>query len=209
MTGRDETLRPADESPEEGPAAPGCSEDELVRELLERLSEGDLEAREELFRVVASELHSVASREMRKQPMGHTLQATALMNEAYLKLFGREPAACHDKAHLLRASAQAMRQILQDHARMKCTRKRAAPGSRVALGEGTCSVSEDATEAFLEFGEEVERLSRISPDMARAMELRFILGFTMEEIAGILDMPMRTFERDFASAAALLAARMR
>jgi len=197
----------------EGEAAQACpdpeAEDRLVRELLQRFNQGEVGAREELFRIVASELHSLARREMRKQSPGHTLQATALMNEAYLKLFGREPAACQDRSHLLRAAAQAMRQVLQDHARAKLTQKRATPGSRVELDSRVGEPPEESTASFLEFAEEIERLARVSPDMARAMELRYILGFTMEEIADVLHMPLRSFERAFTSAAALLAARLR
>jgi RNA polymerase sigma factor (TIGR02999 family) len=185
------------------------SEDALVQELLQRLRAGESEAREELFRIVASELHALAARQMRRQSPEHTLQATALVNEAYLKLFGRAPTACRDKTHLLRAAACAMRQVLQDHARLKQAGKRARPGKRVEISSGVGEPEDSSAASFLEFGEEVERLSRASPDMARAMEMRYILGFTMEEIAGILHKPLRTLEREFASASALLAARMR
>ena len=184
-------------------------EDELVHELLQRLNGGDVAAREELFRMVASELHSLARREMCKQPANHTLQATALMNEAYLKLFGREPTACRDKAHLLRAAAQAMRHVLHDHARLKFAQKRAKPGKQVELGSGLGETTDESTLSFLEFSEEIEKLARVSPDMARAMELRYILGFTMEETAEVLRIPLRTFERNFASAEALVATRLR
>ena len=180
-----------------------------MQELLARFNAGDFGAREELFRMVASELHSLARKEMRKQAARHTLQATALMNEAYLKLFGREPTACRDKAHLMRAAARAMRQVLHDHARQQATRKRAGPGHRVELGSGLGETTDESARSFLEFSEEIERLARASPDMARAMELRYILGFTMEEIAEVLHVPLRTFERNFASAEALVATRLR
>ncbi len=184
------------------------SEDQLVQELLQRFNQGDLAAREELFRLVASELHALARREMRNQPVGHTLQATALVSEAYIKLFGREPTACHDLTHLMRAAACAMRQVLQDHARLKVTQKRAKPGARVELGSSLGGVTDESAASFLEFGEEVERLARVSPDMARAMELCYIFGFTKKEIAQVLHKPMRTFEREFAAASALMAARL-
>jgi RNA polymerase sigma factor (TIGR02999 family) len=192
------------------PIVPGLgTEDQLVEELLVRFNSGDFTAREDLFRLVASELHSLARREMRNQPDAHTLQATALMNEAYLKLFGREPTACRDKQHLLRAAGRAMHQVLQDHARAKLTRKRGDAGRRVELGSAHGGSSDEPVTSFLEFSEEVRRLARVSPDMARAMELRYLLGFKMEEIAGILQMKFRTFEREFAAASALLAARLR
>lgn len=196
------------ESGASDPAA-GVSEDELVRELLVRIQQGHHEVRERLFRLVAGEMHAIAKRHMAGQRPEHTLQATALVNEAYIKLFGREPTACQDKAHLLRAAARAMRQVLQDHARLKSTQKRSGPGHRVELGTGTGEVDDLEATSFLEFSEEVERLSRVSPDMARAMELRYILGFSMAEIARVLRRPLRSFEREFASASALLAARLR
>ena len=95
----------------------GESEDRLVQELIGRLSQGDRAAQEELFRRFHSELRIVALHLMQKQPVGHTLQPTALVDEAFVKLFGREPMACQDKAHLMRASARAMDQVLKDHAR--------------------------------------------------------------------------------------------
>jgi RNA polymerase sigma factor (TIGR02999 family) len=186
-----------------------ATEDELVRELLVRLGQGDREAREELFRLVAAELHALAKRQMRGQSPHHTLQATALVSEAYLKLFGREPTACRDKAHLMRAAARAMRQVLLDHARANTCRHRTPPGARVELDSSVGQIEDAARHSFLEFSEEVERLARISPDMARAMELRYILGFQIEEVARLLHMPLRTFERQFDAAERLLAARLR
>ena len=126
------------------------------------------------------------------------------MSSTYL--FGREATSCHDKSHLLRAAAQAMRQVLHDHARAKLTLKRGGPGPRVELDSRVGA--EPSTASFLEFMDEIERLSRVSPDMARAMELRYILGFSIEEIAEALCIPLRSFERAFRSAEALLAARL-
>jgi RNA polymerase sigma factor (TIGR02999 family) len=198
-------------SPEPEPAKEPTPEpgEELFQALLERYNGGDVQAREELFLAVASELHELARREMRKQPPGHTLQATAVMNEAYVRLFGRRPAGYADKAHLLRAAARAMGHVLKDHARAKMRLKRCGAGVRVELDAGIGCQSVEQASSFLEFSEELERLGRAHPDMARAIEMRLYFGLTMDEIAQALGIPLRTLEREYAAAAALLAARLR
>lgn len=214
-TAADARLRPQVEpslaDPEDGTPTRGHDDDEdrLVEELTRRLREGDRAVQEELFRLTHSQLHILARRQMRGQPKWHSLQATALVNEAYLKLFGREPIACRDMAHLMRAAARAMDQVLADHARAKLAQKRAGPGRRVEL---TSALAEEAEEvgshAYLEFSDEVARLERTRPDMARALLMRYVLGLPLERIAGTLGQPQRTFERDFAAASALVASRL-
>lgn len=188
-------------------SVPDEAEDRLVQELTRRLSTGDRAAQEELFRLTHSQLHILARRQMRGQPKWHSLQATALVHEAYLKLFGREPIACQDMAHLMRAAARAMDQVLADHARAKQTQKRAAPGRRVEITQGIAEV-DDSPDNYLEFSDEVARLGRSDPDMAKALLMRYVLGLTSERIAAALGKPLRTFEREFAAASALVASRL-
>lgn len=200
---------PSTEEPKPHGGLPSAPDDELFRALLERFNSGDIEAREELFRAVASELHALARCEMRHQPAGHTLQATAVLNEAYVRLFGRKPVTFKDKTHLLRAAARAMRHVLTDHARAKIRLKRSGGGERVELGTGIgCKSIEQAT-SFLEFSEEIERMGRAHPDMARAIEMRIFFDMNETEIAEALGIPLRTLQRDLAAAAALLASRLR
>lgn len=195
------------EDPEDRGADPKPS-DPLIEALLERFNEGDVAAREELIRAVATELHSLARREMREQPAGHTLQATAVMNEAYLRLFGRQPVTFHDKAHLLRAAAVAMRCVLADHARAKLRLKRGQNAPRAELDDALASCADDQAASFLEFSDAIEQLARADSVMARAVEMRFLFGLTMNEIADALEMPKRTLEKRFAAAAALIASRL-
>jgi RNA polymerase sigma factor (TIGR02999 family) len=175
--------------------------------MIERLNEGDVRAREELFRAFAAELHSLALVEMRKQSPAHTLQATALVNEVYLRLFGHGPSGFVGKAHFLRAAAQAMRCVLTDHARAKLSLKRGGAAKQVHMDpEVTACV--DGVESFLDFSEEIEALAKADPAMARAVEMRIFLGTRMEEIAETLGLPLRSFERRFAAAVALLVSRL-
>jgi len=181
-------------------------EEEVVREILKRLSDGDPAARNQLFEANLAQLKELARRLMSAQPAGHTLQATALVSEAYVKLFGREPKTFRDRAHFLRVAAVAMRHLLVDHARAKAARKRTKLDGLFEDDEGTAS--DEEARAFLEFNEELERLGAAHPEMAKAIQMKLFLGMSMKEIAEALGMPLRTFEREYASAVALLAARL-
>jgi len=166
-----------------------------VTELLGRLHEGDDSARDELFRLVYAELRRVAESQMRGQNRAHTLQPTALVNEAYLKLVGKSGLPeFNDRSHFLAMSARAMRSILVDHARARNALKAGGDRQRVPLhadfdgGQGT-----DID--ILALHEALERLEQASPERGRVVELRFFGGLTHEEISHVLGVTERTVYR--------------
>lgn len=191
-------------------SVPGADEEEerIFHELMDGFRSGEVEAREQLFRHVYSQLHQLARSRMRSQRPAHTLQPTALVHETFLKLFGTRPLNFSDQSHLLRAAARAMSQILADHARHKISIRAGGAWGCVELGSSHGSDQPEAV-TFLDFDGEIERLARIEPDMARAMQMRYILDLEIEEIADILDYPLRTLERRLRAASAMVAARLR
>jgi len=166
-----------------------------VTELLGRLRAGDDHARDELFRVVYAELRRVAEAQMRGQKKSHTLQPTALVNEAYLRMIGKDRAPeFHDRSHFLATSARAMRSILVDHARARLALKAGGDRRRVPLHPDL--VAGDAVDVdVLALHDALDRLENISPDRSRVVELRFFGGLTNEEIAEVLGLSDRTVYR--------------
>jgi RNA polymerase sigma factor (TIGR02999 family) len=189
-------------------ALPSEPEDSLVQALIERLNQGDVQAREELFRAFAAELHDMAQAEMKRQPRAHTLQATALVSEVYLRLFGHTPAAFAGKRHFLRAAGQAMRHVLTDHARAKLRLKRGGAAQQEAFDPELADPTASQAQAFLEFSDAIEVLAEADPESARAMEMTHFLGATQEEVSEALGIPVRTLQRRLDAASALLASRL-
>jgi RNA polymerase sigma factor (TIGR02999 family) len=179
------------------------SEEAYVRRILQRLRRGENDAAEELLRCVFAELHALALNHMRGQQPGHTLQPTALVHEAYLRLFrGAEP-GFEDRGHFLRVASRAMRCVLVDHAREKARLKRSAPGERLPL-DGLGELFEQRAQDLLALDVALERLGGIDARAAEVVELRFFGGRTDDEIAELLDVSTRTVERDWAVARAWL-----
>jgi len=161
---------------------------------LDAVRRGDAGAGEELFRIVHGELKRIAESAMRRQPAGHTLQPTALVNEAYLKLLGDAGGDWNDRSHFLAASARAMRSILIDHARAKSAAKRGGGAARITFDEGRHGTMQTADE-IIAVGEALSRLEEIHPRRARLVELRFFGGLTNEEAAKLMDISVRTAKR--------------
>jgi len=164
----------------------------------------------ELFAVAYDELHGLARRQMSRQTPGHTLQATALVNEVFLKLARRMDGAeangeapWKDKTHLLGLASRAMRSILVDHARRKGTKKRSASGERVALDRAVLEFQESSGD-LLALNEALEVLEVQDPRMVRLVELHYFGGCTMEEAARALDISLRTAQREWRLAKARL-----
>jgi RNA polymerase sigma factor (TIGR02999 family) len=164
-----------------------------VTEVLRELDGGSAEAREELFRLVYAELRRIASAHMRREPQGHTLQPTALVHEAYLKLVGEE-GAWGDRAHFLVAASRAMREILVDHARGRAALRRGGGRRRVTLDEGI-DAGRSPTDELLAVHEALARLEAIDAEWSRVVELRYFGGLTFEEAAAVMGVSLRTAKR--------------
>ena len=167
-----------------------------VTVLLGRMAAGDDDAGGELFRLLKVELHALASRSMRAQRVGHTLQATALVNEAWLRLARREGAPIENHRHFIGVAAKAMRSVLVDHARRGGAVKRNGRAEPVLTQE---LVDAYASRAFdlVELDDALGRLSDQEPRMARIVDLRFFAGLTIAQTAEALSLSTATVERDW------------
>lgn len=161
--------------------------------LLERLSAGDGAAAEELLPLVYAELRRQAGRTMDGERGDHTLQPTALVHEAYLRLVGSQ-VRWQSRAHFARVAARAMRNVLVDHARARRTDKRGQARDRAAL-DGVLAAYEERNLDVLVVHEALERLHAVDEPLARLVELRFFAGLSIEETARVLEMSTATVER--------------
>jgi RNA polymerase sigma factor (TIGR02999 family) len=169
---------------------------------------GDLgtSSREEIDRLVPqlyNELREIAHRHLSKRRDGATLDTTALVNEAYLKLVDQSRAQWEDRVHFLSVAALAMRHILTDRAKARRSIKRGGDQLRVTLDESTIG-QHDAPDALLQITDALDRVAMIDPRLARMVEYRFFGGLTNEEIAAALRVTERTVERDWIKARMLL-----
>jgi len=173
-----------------------------VTRLLQRVSDGDPSAEELLIPLVYAELHRLASHSLRTERREHTLQATALVNEAYLCLC-RNAASLRDRAHFFRLAARLMRRILIDYARSRGAAKRGDGLRHLHLDESMAVVDEQLDTA-LAVDELLNRLAALSPRQAQVVEMKFFSGLTEDEIAAILEIDSRTVSRDWLMARAWL-----
>src|SRR5262249_17499151 len=162
--------------------------------MLQRWSDGDEQALETLTPILYKELHRMAHRYMRQERPGHTLQTTALINEAYLRLIGWKNVRWQNRAQFFGVSAQLMRKILVDFARSRSYAKRGA-GARVISLEDAPAVSRDRARDILALDMALERLAAIDPRKSRIVELRFFGGLSLEETAEVLKVSSRTIRR--------------
>lgn len=173
--------------------------------LLRALSAGDAVAAAQLMPLVYEELHRIAACLMHRERAGHTLQATALLNEAYVRLV--EPGASYaDRAHFLRTAARAMRNVLVDHARARASLKRHG-GVRVDLDTQAFAAPDDS-QGLLLVDETLAQLAAADAQLAQLVELRFFGGLDNREIAQTLDLSLRSVERGWRTARAFLARAM-
>ena len=171
--------------------------------LLDRLANGDRSAEEELMPRVYVQLHRLAMARLRSERPGHTLQATALVHEAYLRMCGSNDIKCRDRAHFFHVAASVMRRILVDYARQRGAQKRNDGLSFRAL-EDAITVSASQSAEALEVDELLKKLAELSPRQAQVVEMRFYGGLTEEEIALALGKHVRTIRRDWLMARAWL-----
>jgi RNA polymerase sigma factor (TIGR02999 family) len=180
------------------------SADTDVTALLRAWSDGDQDALQALTPIVYEELHRLARDYMRRERSGHSLQATALVNEAYMRLADYTRMQWQDRAHFFAVSAQAMRRILVDHAR-RHNLKRGRGVLRVPLEDVVVTApGENADTDLLALDEALIGLTRIDPRKAQIVEMRFFGGLTVEEIGEVLKVSPGTVKRDWRAAKAWL-----
>jgi RNA polymerase sigma-70 factor, ECF subfamily len=166
---------------------------------------GDADAGERLLPVVYEELRRQAARAMRREAGEHTLQATALVHEAYLRLVDQRRVEWRSRAQFFGVAAQMMRRVLVDHARGRLAAKRGGGARRVTLdGQGADAAAPDADVDVLALHEALERLAVLDPDQARLVELRYFAGLGIEETAEALGVSPATVKREWAVARAWL-----
>jgi RNA polymerase sigma factor (TIGR02999 family) len=175
------------------------STEKSATELLISLSSGNREALNDLLPLVYDELRTIARRRLRYERSGHTLDTTALVHEAYLKLIQLDRVQWQSRAHFLAIAAQAMRNILVSHARGKKRIKRGGGAPHVSLDEAEDVSDLNAIEAdrILALDEALERLAELNPRHARVVEYRFFGGMTIEETAAVLNVSPGTTRRDW------------
>lgn len=179
-----------------------------VTGLLLQLKQGNQEAAGKLIPVVYEELKRLARAHMRRERSDHTLQTTALVHEAYLKLVRQETVQWQGRSHFFGIAAQLMRQILIDYARGHLREKRGGGKAAVPLTE-TLAFSPEHSEELIRLDEALKRLSTIDPRQGKIVELRFFGGLSVEETSEFLGVSPKTVKRDWAVAKAWLHAEVR
>jgi RNA polymerase sigma factor (TIGR02999 family) len=174
-----------------------------ITQLLLDCSRGDRSALDRLTPLVYRELRRIAQNQMRHGRQGVTLQATALVHEAYLKLINQREVNWQNRAHFFAIAAQEMRRILLVYARSRRTQKRGGSYARLTLDEGL-AVTEDHTDDLIALDEALGALEQLDPQQARIVELRFYVELSVEEIADVLGIGTATVKRDWAMARAWL-----
>jgi len=173
-----------------------------VVELLRAWSDGDTSALERLTPIVYDELHRLARRYMRGERPGHSLQTTALVNEAYMRLVDYTRMQWQDRAHFFAVSAQVMRRILVEHAR-RHNLKRGGGVPHVSLDEAAL-VGGDRAANLVALDDALHMLAQIDPRKAQVVEMRFFGGLNVDETAGVLKVSPATVMRDWSTAKAWL-----
>src|SRR5213594_2457149 len=167
-----------------------------VTQLLGDWSGGDERALEKLFPLVQPELHRLAHHYMSRERAGHTLQTTAILDEAYLRLVDNTKPVWQGRSHFMAAAAQLMRRIVVDHARERASLKRGGGALKVTLDEAAL-VTRSRPEELLALDEALERLAALDPRKSQIIELRYFGGLTVEETAAFLKMSERTVKREW------------
>ena len=176
--------------------------------ILHEVSEGREGAVDRLLPLVYDELRELASRYLNRERQDHTLQATALVHEAYMNLVDQTRVEWKNRAHFFGVAATAMRRLLINHAVARKTQKRGGDLRRVEWDEAVALYEERAID-LLGMNEALERLAGIDPRQARLVELRFFGGLSNQEIAEVLSVSMRTVEREWRMARAWLKSELR
>jgi RNA polymerase sigma factor (TIGR02999 family) len=176
--------------------------------LLKRIQKGDEEANNRLLPIVFAELRRLARHHMRNERLGHTLQPTALVNEAYIRLAGFERMDWQSRSHFLGMASGLMRQILIDYARKRQSLKRGGDKNFVELDENRAMLSPQQSAELIELDRALDELARMNSRHAKIVELRYFGGLSVEEAAEALDVAPITVKRDWAAARAWLRSRL-
>lgn len=172
--------------------------------MLHKWSDGNLEALEELMPLVYSELHRQAARFLRRERRDHTLQTTALIHEAYIKLVDQREIDWENRAHFFAIAANLMRRILVDHARAKHREKRGGNYLKLPLEEAALVVNNEKSIDLMALDEALDRLAEIDARQSRIVELRYFSGLSLEETAAVLKISRTTVAEEWAMAKAWL-----
>ena len=182
---------------------------EQVTVLLQQIGLGDSSAIEKLIPLVFNELRKLARLQLRNERSDHTLQATALVNEAYIRLTGDQARDWHNRAHFIGVSASVMRRILVDYARRRQALKRRRLGSNVADVDAGAVLSDRQSQELLALELALERLGNMNPRQRQVVELRYFGGLSPEETADVLNVSSITVKRDWLAAKAWLKGQIR
>lgn len=174
-----------------------------VTRILAAIEQGDARAADELLPVVYEELRRLAAAKMSQEPPGHTLQATALVHEAYIRLVGSQDQDWSGRTHFFAAAAEAMRRILIDNARRKLRLKRGGGRQKIGLTDAEPAI-EGPSDDLIALDEALDRLAEMDKTKADLVKLRYFAGLTLEQTAGVLNLPERTAKRYWAHARAWL-----
>lgn len=175
--------------------------------LLDDWKRGDATALGKLTPLIYDELRRIAHRYARRERNGHTLQTTALVNEAYLRLAGNEPPDWQNRSHFFAVTAQVMRHILIDHARRRRSLKHGGDAQQVSLGKADLMAEERAAE-LIALDEALAELAALDPRKVQVVELRYFGGLSLEETADVLGISLMTVRRDWRAAKAWLFQRL-
>jgi RNA polymerase sigma-70 factor (ECF subfamily) len=179
-----------------------------VTRLLSDLANGDATAEAKLIPLLYDGLRHLAANYMRRERPDHTLQATALVHEAFMRLTEQKNVSWQGKAHFFGVASQLMRRILIDHARGHLRAKRGGGGKKLSLEEGIL-LTEARSEELLAVDEALDRLGKLDQRQARIVELRFFGGLSVEETAGVIGISPKTVKRDWSMAKAWLYGELR
>jgi RNA polymerase sigma-70 factor, ECF subfamily len=189
-----------------------CSMPEAANQvtlLLKRLKKGDREAPGQLIPLVIDELRRLARHYMRNERVGHTLQPTALVNEAYLRLIGYRSLDWQSRSHFVGVAASVMRQVLTDYARRRLAAKRGADADDVPLADLMDSLSVEQSQELLALNDALDRLKKMNQRHSQIVEMRYFGGLSIEETAEALEISPITVKRDWAVARAWLCAELK
>lgn len=194
------TITPVPHRPVPPPSSPPAANGHAVTELLHAWGAGDAAASDALVALVYTELRRQARRALRREGVGHTLQATALVHEAWLRLDGQHRAHWESRSQFLAVAAQMMRRVLVDHARTRRALKRGGGETQLTLGDAEQAVAAADNVDVLALDDALARLATLDPRKARLVELRYFAGLSIPEAAAALGVSQATLGREWAVA---------